>query len=119
MVVETYKGNITIRLSEIDCPEKSQSYGNEANDFTTDLALGESVNAYVESTDQYGRIVAKVILPNDLDLNRELVTVGLAWWYEQYSDDLSIGDLEQEARENNLGLWQEANPIPPWDFRNN
>ncbi|NVM24095.1 MAG: thermonuclease family protein, partial [Desulfobacterales bacterium] len=35
----------------------------------------------VKDTDRYGRIVGEVILPDGLNLNKELVYVGLAWWY--------------------------------------
>ena len=55
-------------------------------------------------------------------LNRELVTAGLAWWYRQYSHDQSLGELsleelEVEARAAERGLWENPHPIPPWKFR--
>jgi endonuclease YncB( thermonuclease family) len=41
----------------------------------------------------------------------------LGWWYYRYSDDTSLEDLENEAKENIRGLWQDPNAIAPWEFR--
>jgi len=62
-------------------------------------------------------MAGEVILPDGRTLNRELVKAGLAWWYQRYSEDESLGRLEAEARAAKRGLWTEPNPIPPWQFR--
>ena len=66
---------------------------------------------------EYGRTVADVILPDGRVLNRELVTVGLAWWYKRYSKDESLGQLEAAARTARRGLWADPDPVPPWCWR--
>jgi len=50
-------------------------------------------------------------------LNEELLKAGLAWWYRSYSKNLALGELEQRAREQGLGLWSEPLPVAPWEFR--
>lgn len=117
IVVSDVLKKVTIRLSEIDCPEKNQPFGLEATQFTSDLVLGKTVTLEVRSVDKYGRRVATVILPDGQNLNRALLKAGLAWWYAWFSSDLSLRDLEAEAREKKRGLWQKNNPVPPWDFR--
>lgn len=51
------------------------------------------------------------------NLNHELVVAGLAWWYRKYSDDETIGRMEEEARGKRAGLWQDPEAAPPWEFR--
>lgn len=41
----------------------------------------------------------------------------MGWWYYRYSDDESLGELETQAKANKIGLWQDANPIAPWEYR--
>jgi micrococcal nuclease len=57
-------------------------------------------------------------LPDGRNLNQELVRAGLAWWYRQYAKrDQVLAALEQEARAAKRGLWVEASPVPPWEWR--
>jgi endonuclease YncB( thermonuclease family) len=106
-----------VRLNGIDCPEKGQAFGSRAKQFTSDLAFGKNVTVEVIDHDRYGRTVGEVILPDGRGLNRELVRAGLAWWYQKYSKDATLGQLESEARAAKRGLWADPQPIPPWQFR--
>ena len=81
------------------------------------LVFGKMVTIKVETIDRYKRIVGEVILPDGKNLNQELVNAGLAWWYRKYSNDETLGELEEEARKAKRGLWNDPNPIPPWEFR--
>jgi len=109
--------SITVRLAEIDCPEKSQPYGKVAKEFTADLCFGKSVKLQVRDHDRYGRTVATVLLNDGTNVNYELVKNGYAWQYKYYSKDEKLAELELQAREQHLGLWQEPNPEPPWEYR--
>lgn len=109
--------NITVRLAEIDCPEKSQAFGQAAKQFTANLCFGKMVKLTINSHDRYGRTVGHIELTDGTNLNYELVKNGFAWQYRAYSRNMELSSLEQNARESKLGLWQDANPIPPWDFR--
>ena len=112
------EGAIRVRLDGIDCPEKDQPSGAAARRFTSELALGQIVTVVEEDIDRYGRIVATVILPDGRSLNHEIVAAGWAWWYRKYApDDVALRDLEARARKEGRGLWSEAVPTPPWEWR--
>jgi endonuclease YncB( thermonuclease family) len=58
-----------------------------------------------------------------LDVGYAQISVGLAWWFRRYADEQSAEDRgryaseEEEARLRKRGLWQDANPVPPWEWR--
>jgi len=106
-----------IRLNGIDCPEKRQPFGKKAKQFTSTLVFGKDVRVKPYKRDRHGRTVADVLLADKTNVSYEIVRAGLAWWYRKYSKDTTIEQLEAEAREAKRGLWVDANPIPPWDFR--
>jgi len=107
-----------IRLNGIDCPEKGQSFYEEATTFTSDLCLHQQVRVIKHDIDKYKRLIADIILLDGKNLSEELVRAGYAWWYHQYSDNIFLKQLESEARNARRGLWSQPNPIPPWEFRN-
>jgi endonuclease YncB( thermonuclease family) len=54
------------------------------------------------------------------NINALMVEDGYAWVYDQYAQDVQgagLNELESVAREKKRGLWQDANPIYPADFR--
>lgn len=107
-----------IRLNGIDCPEKGQAFGTRAKQFTAKLAFGKEVKVSFLGVDRYGRTIGDVVLPDGRILNRELVKAGFAWWFRRYAPkDRELEKLESEAREARRGLWVDADPIPPWEFR--
>ncbi len=107
-----------IRLHGIDCPEKRQPFGKRAKQFTSRLTYGKEVTVEDLGQDRYGRTIGEVILPDGRVLNRKLVKAGLAWWYRRYApDDQTLKQLEQEARAAKRGLWADADPVPPWEWR--
>lgn len=120
-----------IRLGGIDAPESNQPYGNAAKQYLASLVSRKEVRIETLKKDRYDRIIGKVwVQPADctrcsttLDANHAVVLAGLAWWYQYYAEDQSPSDrgryasAEKEARLRQLGLWQEPNPVPPWDWR--
>ncbi len=109
---------VRVRLYGIDCPEKGQAFGQRAKQFASDLAFGKTVKVIEKGRDRYGRTVGEVILEDGQSLNRELVRAGLAWWYRQYAKkDAELKALEGNARKAKTGLWVDADPVPPWNWR--
>jgi micrococcal nuclease len=106
-----------VRLNGIDCPEKKQPFGTRAKQFTSAQSFAKEVTVRQSGRDRYGRTLAEVILPDGRSLNRELLKAGLAWWFRKYSKDVSLGDLEDEARLTKRGLWADSDPVPPWEWR--
>jgi micrococcal nuclease len=69
--------------------------------------------------DQYRRAVA-IIRYAGRDVNREMVSEGMAWAYRTYLQDPYASEYigaENRARSVRAGLWRDANPTPPWEFR--
>jgi endonuclease YncB( thermonuclease family) len=106
-----------VRLEGIDCPEKKQAFGKRAKEFTSSLVFDRDVMLDSRGHDRYGRTIAEVRLSDGTSVNYALVKNGLAWWYQKYSKDAKLAGLEQGARRQHLGLWSDASPEAPWDFR--
>lgn len=112
---------LRIRLAHVDCPEirKSQPFGKAAKQLTSDLCFGQEVKVLNDGTiDQYGRLIGVIINAKNQNVNKELVAAGMAWHFTRYSSDTLYANLEITARENQVGLWIEDFPIPPWEWRN-
>ena len=67
-----------IRLNGIDCPEKDQTFGQNAKQFTAQLSSGKLVTIEEHGPYRYGRTIGDVLLPDGRNLNHELVGAGLA-----------------------------------------
>jgi endonuclease YncB( thermonuclease family) len=106
-----------IRIANIDCPERKQPFSKRAKQFTSEAIFGKNVKVEILSTDRYGRYIGIVIYNDSLILNNELVKNGMAWLYIKYSDDKVLQKLEDEARARKVGLWQDKNATPPWEWR--
>lgn len=112
---DNYKEH-TIRVADIDCPEKNQPFGKKAKWFTSDEIFGKTVIVNKKNTDRYGRIVGYILYDNK-NLSLELLKNGLAWHYKYYSDDEYMAQLELDARKDKVGLWSVKNPINPYLWR--
>lgn len=116
---------ITCRLYGIDTPETAkrgksgQAYGEEATKELKKLTLGQTVTVETTGAKTYNREVC-IIKKNGTDINLEMVKRGYAWAYVQYLKRPHASEYieaEKEARSKKLGLWQESNPTPPWEWR--
>lgn len=108
--------SLTIRIHGIDCPEDAQDFSARAKQFTSAKVFGKVVTLEPRDTDRFGRTVARVIVDEE-DVGLALVRAGLAWHYRQYSNDPKLIAAERAAREARIGLWSQANPTPPWEYR--
>ena len=125
-----------IRLSGIDAPEWNQPFGDRATKNLSRLLLNKTVSVSYNKRDDHGRIVGKVMVaspdvcpdanetcPRTLDVSMAQLTVGLAWWYRYYANEQRKQDryryefAEFEAKAKKAGLWADADPVPPWQWR--
>ena len=109
---------ITVRLDQIDAPEKSQPWGNRSKQQLFALVGNKALCVSGRSHDRYGRLVGEIFV-GKTDVNREMVRVGGAWAYRKYLRDQSLLALENEARAAKRGLWTMplAQTIAPWEYR--
>lgn len=106
----------TIRIADIDCPEKNQPFGKKAKWFVSDEIYLSSVKVKEKGKDRYGRIIGYVLYKNK-NLSEELLKNGLAWHYKKYSKSKSFQSLEDRAKKNRVGLWQDNKAVAPWKWR--
>ena len=106
---------VRIRLDSIDTPEPKQAFANAAKQHTSSLVFGKMLTVHKTGT-HFERQVA-FVFAGDVDVCSELVSVGLAWNSVKYSKSETLPAIEQVARDKGLGLWADAEPVPPWEFR--
>lgn len=113
------KEQVSIRVAEIDAPERGQPYGTRARQQLAALIFNKSVTIQVQVVDNYGRLVGRPIV-DEVDVSAEMVRAGAAWVYRTYSEDVDLYELEKDAREEKQGLWglSDFAQIPPWRWRN-
>jgi endonuclease YncB( thermonuclease family) len=120
-----------VRLTGIDAPKRGQPFGTVSRDHLASIVAGKEVRVESTKSDRYGRIMGKVwAQPADcpscgktLDANHAQLLAGMSWWYRYYAKEQSPDDrgryesAEDEAKARRLGLWQNPNPINPYDWR--
>jgi endonuclease YncB( thermonuclease family) len=115
-ILDESKTQHEIRLAGIDAPEKAQAFGNKARAALGVKVFQQSVRVDVIDFDRYRREVGR-IFPGDRFVNMEMVHDGFAWRYVQYDKPGEFTAAEVDAREHRRGLWADANPMPPWEWR--
>ena len=127
------KEQVKIRLAGIDAPEKAQAFGSVAKQRMSDMVFGKEVRIDDRKKDKYGRTIGRVWVastechesecPKTLDAGMALLAMGLAWHYKAYEKEQPEEERAQysfseiEARGKHVGLWADAEPVPPWDWR--
>jgi endonuclease YncB( thermonuclease family) len=108
---------VKVRLNEIDAPELRQPFGTRSKQSLAELCFGKTAALGVQGHDRYQRTLAHVTC-DGTDANTEQVRRGYAWTYTRYTRvDSPLHAMESEARAANRGLWADATPVPPWDWR--
>lgn len=106
-----------IRMDGIDAPERGMDFYKQAKNYLGGLCENKEIRVEVTDTDKYGRSIAKSYLPDGRELGLEMVKAGMAWHYKKYSNDATLSQLEQEAKNAGIGLWSINNPEAPWEHR--
>jgi endonuclease YncB( thermonuclease family) len=108
----------TVRLAEIDAPERTQPYSQVARrNLATLCQPAQRIRLEPVSTDRYGRTVGHLWC-DDVHVNWRQVEDGLAWCFTKYlKDPATCRPLEANARAAQRGLWRDPAPVAPWDFR--
>ncbi|MBS7806147.1 thermonuclease family protein [Variovorax sp. PCZ-1] len=121
-VLDAQKVQHKIRLGGIDAPEKKQAFGDRSKETLSDCAFGRDVVVDWDKVDRYERKVGKILVAG-VDCNLRQIKLGMAWHYKKYANEQSQADraayaaAEDVARGARTGLWSNAAPVAPWDFR--
>lgn len=117
LTVLVEKQQVRVRLAEIDAPERHLPFGHRSRQSLADLCFQESATVELVARDRYGRSVGKVQCAGK-DAGSHQVSSGMAWVYERYAPkDSPLFGLQAEAKAARRGLWADAQPIPPWEWR--
>jgi micrococcal nuclease len=121
--VKTSEQTLTVRLACIDAAEMSQRPYGEAAAIRLKqlLPVGQAISLQVTDTDRYRRSVAKVF-KDGISINTAMVQEGQAAVYRPYLSACPelrdrLLSAEASAKSQRLGLWAQANPVMPWDYR--
>lgn len=111
-----------IKLTGVDAPERKQRFAAEARALASQWLSTAPIEIAVDATDTEQRIHGRVAV-NGHDIGLILIEAGLAWC--DPNDEARLPSAIraayrqgcEQAKNQRRGLWQEANPTPPWDYR--
>jgi micrococcal nuclease len=138
-VIDAKGKDITVRFACIDAPEiphsqkeKQSKKTVDQNQFMWGLKAQERTQQLVEKannrviltvtdSDQYGRKVSEVRLPDGTFIQEILLREGLAMVYRPYLKNCPSADIvqsaEAKAKKNRRGIWGDTKFLPAWEFR--
>jgi len=97
----------TIRLLNINTPEKSEPNSNLGTEFLKSLE-NESIQLETTGIDKYGRTLARLYNSSDY-FNLKLVSLGYAVKFLVSESELNeFSSAEENAIENSLGIWHKS-----------
>lgn len=111
------KRQVKVRLHGIDSPERGQAFGQVARQKLSDLVFGQTVSVEEKDIDRYGRTVGIAYDSRGRCINELMLQAGLAWHYTEYDQNPAWTRMQQQAKAQKTGLWADAHPTPPWDWR--
>jgi endonuclease YncB( thermonuclease family) len=117
VVIDSLNRQTTLRLAEVDCPEKNQPFGTKSKQFTSDQVYLKTVKYVITDTDRYGRSIAMIYYDNNKYLSAEIIRAGMGWHYKKYSKSVELAEIENEAKKEKHGLWIDEKPISPKEWR--
>jgi len=112
---------VRVKLLGVDAPELDQAFGDVAKKHLSDLVFDKGVLVNYSGIAADRSLTGRVSL-NDADIGAQMIRDGAAWFDLNSMDRLSATDREvyqqseQAARSEHRGLWQQTNPVAPWEF---
>ena len=110
-----------IRLFGIDAPEYSQkcfdkknkeyACGQASKEFLIQLVGGKKIECFYAIKDKYQRYLSKCFV-NNISINEELIKNGMAIIYNFTESDEKMDKLENQAKTNEIGIWQGTFELP-------
>lgn len=107
---------VKLRLVGLDAPELCQPHGPEARAALAAQAEGRRASMRRHATDDYGRPLATLWI-DGRDVGAALVRDGHAWSARWRDDPGPYAREERAARAARRGLFAQAAPEPPREFR--
>ena len=122
LMLDVRGSHYRIELADIDAPELNQPWGRVAADRLKHALTGSFVVVHWSGRSDEGPINGSLIFKRR-DIGLELLGEGLAWCTLAAPSDATryqnhaYRDAEAAARKARRGLWSDAHPVPPWEWR--
>jgi hypothetical protein len=119
--------HLIYKLAGVMAPQGFQHRSGETARWMLDFALGEEVSveivkvakddvqARVEEGDPEARFAR--IRKGNVWLHEAIVEAGMAWVTPNGRRDAKLTKLEDAAKAAKRGVWQDTDPLPPWEWR--
>lgn len=109
--------NFTVRLADIDAPEKHQPYANKSKAALKAAIADKNLVLLGAKKDKYGRWLVDIEVDGK-SVNQMMLRQGHAWLW-RFSKSKKLKKLQQEAQMQKLGLWAlaEKDRIEPFLWR--
>ena len=107
---------VKVRLESIDAPELGQAYSRRSKEALAGMVMNKECRVESLGPDKYQRTLGRVMVDGQ-DVNGSMVESGWAWHYDRFDNRKSMADKQTAARAARVGLWADAHPIAPWDWR--
>ena len=116
VVQDEAKKKHTVRLAEIDAPERRQPFWRESAVSLARLCFKKEATVEWTERDEKKRVIGYVTCEGK-EANAEQLRRGMAWGSPKASKPTSgLPELEAYARLRKTGLWADENAVPPWEF---
>lgn len=106
---------VQLRLASADAPELDQPYGKASRTALEDLCKGKAASYQREDKAAGGELFAFVVC-DGIDAGRAQLKRGLAWVRPRPNADPSFTLIQDFVWRDKIGLWADANPVPPWEW---
>ncbi|MCS3698593.1 endonuclease YncB(thermonuclease family) [Salinibacter ruber] len=111
-----------VYLWGIQAPRPGQPFGAAATEEVTRICEGKRLRVAARRAGPEGRITGSVVAEEKEtsrreDVGRALIRLGLAWQDQRGPSSAQLRSLEQQARREEVGLWQQEAPTPPWAWQ--
>ncbi len=122
VTVENTGRLIKVALKGTDAPEMDQPYGDIARQHLASLVLNRQVIIEYTGLGPEAVLIGRVLC-DDRDIGLQMIRDGAAWFDRNYETNLGAmesglyAESEQAARGERRGLWRDAKPTPPWEWR--
>jgi endonuclease YncB( thermonuclease family) len=116
------KRPLQVHLMGIVAPDNDQAYADVARQHLSDLILNKQVVVEYSGLGVNSLITGRVFL-KETDVGAQMLRDGVAWYDKPY-DTILTNDQRQiyaacelAARTEHRGIWQDRDPVPPWEFK--
>ena len=122
MTVENTGRLIKVALKAAEAPEPDQPYGNVARRHLASLVLNRQATIEYTGLGPEAILIGRVVCEGR-DVGLQMIRDGVAWFDHSYEANLGqsernlYAESERAARDERRGIWQDAAPVPPWEWR--